>query len=144
MSAYEVSWDHLAALVLAAEQLDVCTPMCPGGEPSVSVVDGTRRAAVLRALMLQNRVSVAYRYREASPALDDLPEVRGAVPLDTVRSVVSVLNWVRCYEYQSCESPDWTATFAHRFCETLRRALVGRLVTLHRVPWDYEGPALTG
>jgi hypothetical protein len=67
-------------------------------------------------------------------AVDDLPEMRGAVSLDMVRDV---LNWVRCYEYQSCESPDWTATFAHQFCEALRRALVGRLVTLHRVPWDY-------
>jgi hypothetical protein len=140
MSAYEVSWDHLAALVLTAEQLDVCTPMCPGYGHDV---DESSRSAVLRALMHQNGLSVAYRYREVAPPLDDVPEIRGAVPLDTVRDVVSVLNWVRCYEYQSCESPDWTATFAHRFCETLRRALVARLVTLHRVPWDYEGPALT-
>ncbi len=94
--------------------------------------------------MLQNRASVAYRYRETVSPLDDVPKIRGAVPLDTVRDVVGALNWVRCYEYQSCESPDWTATFAHHFCEALRRALVGRLVTLHRAPWDYEGPALTG
>lgn len=53
-------------------------------------------------------------------------------------TAVEGLKAVRCYEYQSCECPDWRESEAFRFCEALTSALVSALPGMDEAPWDWS------
>ncbi len=48
---------------------------------------------------------------------------------------VSALKALACYEYQSCETPDWEQTEAYAYCAALRRALIRVLPGYDAAPW---------
>ena len=77
--------------------------------------------AVGAILLAENRRSVDYRYRE-----DEIEEVYTHGP-SRLRHSVEVLKAIDCYEYQSCETPDWAQSEAHQFCQALRGLLIGQL-----------------
>lgn len=85
-------------------------------------------------LMAQNRRSVDYRYAET-----DIEDFYTHAP-STQRSVVELLCAIDCYEYQSCETPDWEDTEAFHFCDALRRALIREFPGWHEAPWGITAP----
>jgi len=49
-----------------------------------------------------------------------------------------VLGALRCYEYQACESEDWSNSYAHALCVAIRNAICA---LISDGEWDYERPA---
>lgn len=87
--------------------------------------------------------SVAYRYDGS-----DLTDLPGRADADYVLSFkhrlmhsvnpVVVLKQISCYEYQSCETPDWEETEAHAFCQALRKHMIGKLPGYEAAPWGWD------
>lgn len=84
----------------------------------------TRKTAgrVGAMLMAENRASVNHRYNE-----EEWEEPYTFRMLRGHADPVVILSALSCYEYQSCEHPEWEASEAHAFCEALRDACIGRL-----------------
>ncbi|MDN5934193.1 MAG: hypothetical protein L0I24_24500 [Pseudonocardia sp.] len=123
MSAFTVNAAHIDAIVNASRAFG-------GGE----LID--QRAADLIGTMLwdENYRSVNYRYTESEPTPDYRAEL-----VDADLSPVAVLKAIDCYEYQSCESPDWGQTRAHAYVTALRNVILGRHSDLAReVPSRYD------
>ena len=122
MSAWIVSQTHIDLLVSALVKMDILdtTPNESG-----------------RRLWRENIASVRYRYKDSN--LDELP---GPIPTpdpetyvfqaitlhcaDTHR--IRILKAINCYEYQSCEYPEWRDSWAWERLEELK-ALV--ILSLH-------------
>jgi hypothetical protein len=47
------------------------------------------------------------------------------------------LKAISCYEYQSCEHPEWKTSQVRQYCEQLRRALIGCLPGYESAPWEW-------
>lgn len=82
-------------------------------------------------LLAENRASVDHRYAEEEW---EQPYEFEAVPGDAIDPVV-VLSLIRCYEYQSCEHPEWEASEAHAFCEALTVHAIAALPGYGDAPW---------
>ncbi|MFH2072616.1 MAG: hypothetical protein ABIJ75_07195 [Actinomycetota bacterium] len=74
-------------------------------------------------LVAANWDSVNYRYDEEG--VEDVYTFR-EVDWHSIRPVV-VLKAIACFEYQSCETPDWPTSEARSFCQSLRMAAIHRL-----------------
>jgi hypothetical protein len=109
MSAWVVSKAHIDALVNAAAQFGV---IASKGEAN----------AAGRLLWAENVRSVNYRYDEES----EPPEYKIQTTEAAFRAA-AVLRVLDCYEYQSCECPDWEKSQAFAWCARLRAAALGRL-----------------
>ena len=51
---------------------------------------------------------------------------------------VVILKTIACYEYQSCEHPEWETSEAKAFCETLRHIVITGLPGYEEAPWGWE------
>mgnify|MGYP001237777529 FL=1 len=91
--------------------------------------------------------SVAYRYPD--DAIGALPGPVG-LTLDEIYGYtftclpgdpdpVVVLSLIACYEYQTCEHPDWHTSEAREFCEALRDRTIRRLPGYDDAPWTADG-----
>jgi len=123
MSAWIVYPDHVSYLVAGALEL----------APDGFLVSGSDRLltphtkdAIGQLLMDENVRSVGYRY--SRDTFDELPgpvDKTGIrdyrhIELDLPFEPIVLLKQLDCYEYQSCECPDWPKTDAHAFCEAVR------------------------
>lgn len=123
MSAFMVPGTHINAMIGAAHHY---------GKLADRFYKQGSNEALARMLIRQNRASVNYRYpdtignREHEPgaAVEDTIEV---TPLHRMPTRIEAWQLVNCYEYQSCETPDWVGCSAERWCADLRRALVESL-----------------
>lgn len=94
-----------------------------------------------RMLLMENVRSVAHRYDETIEEAH--PEILTAVfPASRVMGAkvmhytpVQVLKLISCYEYQSCEHPDWESSEAYAFCQALRAMMISRLPGYDDAPW---------
>lgn len=85
-------------------------------------------------LWAENRRSVDYRYEESE--LEPLylsRHVAGFRP-----TPVEVLKACDCYEYQSCEHPEWPRSEACSFVEALRGKAIHGLAGYGDAPWDWS------
>jgi hypothetical protein len=88
-------------------------------------------------LWAENHRSVSYRYDEAQAT----PEYSYTVPYRARRlDPVQVLKAIRCYEYQTCECPDWDETEAWEFCDSLRHAAIAALPGYDAAKWEITEP----
>lgn len=85
-------------------------------------------------LLAENRRSVDFRYAE-----EELEEVYTHGPSGR-RSVVEIFKAIACYEYQSCETPDWEQSEAFAFCAALRYELGTRLPGYDDAEWVIDTP----
>ena len=143
MSAYEVSLDHIGFLVNLGHVLAVRGVAMSGNYQRLNLDDEHDRAYVANELIAQNRTSVGFRYRDVVVPVIGNPRFR----FSTLRPVnlaqlAQALQWVRCYQYQSCEDPAWNSTFAYHFTERLRHEIDCRIVSCFATSWDYDGEAL--
>jgi hypothetical protein len=52
--------------------------------------------------------------------------------------VVEALKALDCYEYQSCEHPEWEKSEAFEFCRAMRNSLIGCLPGYDAAPWEWD------
>jgi len=141
MSAFIVSTAHINALVNAGYRACVANSLSwyVGAERRTLTSDNLD--AVGAMLMQACVASVDYRYGETN----QIPFYRHTFRLP--RPAVAVLKLIDCYEYQSCERPDWPTSEAHAYCAALRERLIGQLPGYDAAPWAIgdgdEGPAVT-
>lgn len=104
MSAWMVSKAHIDALVNSAVEHGITT---------VAEVHETGRM-----LWRENRRSVNYRYQERGRT----PQYRFTGTEMPLHPVV-ILKLLHCFEYQSCERPDWEKSQAYRWVARLEATL---------------------
>ena len=91
-----------------------------------------------RMLWAENHRSVSYRYHETQTT----PEYEYVHPYHARRiDPVQVLKAIDCYEYQSCECPDWRSSEAWDFCDSLRSAAIAALPGYDAAEWKITDPA---
>jgi hypothetical protein len=95
--------------------------------------------AVGLMLLAQNYASVNYRYDEH----EEEPLYRFQELGCTIDPVV-VFKAIDCYNYQSCESPDWEETEAYAFCQALRSKMIHALPGYDAAPWGIDDPHIFG
>ena len=82
----------------------------------------------------ENRRSVDHRYDEATDREVYRYRHSDRLPSDPV----VLLKALDCYEYQSCEHPEWETSEARAFCEALRSRLIHRLPGYDAAPWGID------
>jgi hypothetical protein len=150
MSAYVVDREHIDALVCLAVRGPGGRPINPcrawHGVRWLPDSDSDWRDAlhaehgnadmIGRMLWAENVRSIHYRYpdtvdRGNLPGPSDFTEAEVFTyvwPFSAPRlTAVQGLGAIDCYEYQSCEHPGWASSEAGRFCDALRRKLIGAL-----------------
>lgn len=164
MSAFEVSDDHIDAMLTAGIELargaysygplrwmtsaeipaDAYQEGEPWGPAAVAWQRENRREltretadAVGAMLRAENRRSVDYRYAESElEPIYTFHALRWG-NVDHVRRLVIVLKAIDCYEYQACEHPEWAVSEAHAFCAALRQLCIARLPGMTDAPgWE--------
>lgn len=105
-------------------------------------------------LWTENVMSVRHRYADVGAALD-LDNAPGPVGL-TVEDVtgytfpvmsaprvdaVGILKALACYEYQTCEHPEWPTSEAKAFCDVLRHYAINALPGYEDAEWEITRPA---
>lgn len=154
MSAFIVHKKHIDFLVTAGLGMErgcVLRWMAPGevsadayqrGEPwgPGAIEETNKRRRELRIdtagqvgamLWAENQRSVDHRYDEDDAEEPYLYE-RYPTHIDPVR----VLAALACYEYQSCEHPEWAQSEAHAFCDAIRKAAIRRLPGYDKAGWE--------
>jgi len=116
MSAFIVPMEHIRAMVNAG--LNIKYGPMRWGNSDLTEANADQVGAMLVA---ENRRSVNYRYSERKK-----PEVY-THRSSSARTPVEILKAISCYEYQSCETPDWKQSEAAAFCEMLRVLMVHQL-----------------
>lgn len=157
MSAYVQSHEHISYLVDAAWHLDISWRWSDEMR-SVPITEWTfadfqaayktarsmDRTDLGRILAVEQRLSVAYRYRESA----DLPGDTNALIFEYEHrpvmahmpdgyDPVNILLAVSGYEYQSCEHPGWHTSEAKAITESIRDFAVSKVTT--KAPRHYWG-----
>lgn len=143
MSAFIVDRYHIDQLVSTAINGPTEAPMAFRrnrfyffqGEDTHHVNDDT--ADTIGAMLwAENHRSVNHRYDET-----DEPESYTYTAPRQRLAIAAALKAIDCYEYQSCEHPEWEASAARTFCAMLRKRLVSCLPGYEDAPWGLTEPA---
>ena len=101
-------------------------------------------AYVTAELIAANRTSVASRYNEQVVPVTDIPTIANPkVAFKNLAQFAQALQWVRCYQYQSCEDPNWNTTFAYYYTQRLIAELQAKVSECFATSWTYDGPTVT-
>lgn len=108
-------------------------------------LDYTNADEIGQMLRDENVRSVLYRYPDCMEG-GDLPGIVGDDPAEPYRfkrlpwefNAVQALKAIDCYEYQSCEHPEWHESEAKRFCDSLRSVLIHSLPGYNEAPWEWD------
>jgi hypothetical protein len=164
MSAFIVSKKHIDALVGAAiaykgRGIQAFRWIAPNpfqsGNSSYDVdcaLDLVNADQVGRMLWKENIRSVCHRYPEKDRAelseafsgyreaaeYADAETYRFRRLLDTLPALPALLKAIDCYEYQSCEHPEWEVSSARAFCQALRKTLIQQLPGYDAAPWGID------
>jgi hypothetical protein len=146
MSAFVVSQNHIDAIVMAAW-------LGPNGcerrtwyAPEFYRPNGDRQQItelnvdeIGRTLWTENIKSVQYRYADHEAFADLSTDKTADYQLDFMktpkRTAAELLSLIHCYEYQSCEHPEWKTSAAKRLCRKLRESLEHYVPGYDEAPW---------
>jgi len=138
VSAWIVSKTHIDAIVTAIAKL------------RAREVDPDDLPKIGQRLWEENHRSFRHRYPKHEvqcPEYTYTPVKWPASPSESgdVRAFACALGAVckllACYEYQSCEHPEWPESLAHEVCQRLRAAVCAMLPGYEQTPWGLEdGP----
>lgn len=148
MSAFIVSHDHIDALLTFAMQRDVSGPVSYYVEETQKRVDITQVNAteVGRILLTENERSVNHRYSDCdAPVGEDAANYEFKPwPFNRPLSPVSILKGCACFDYQACETDDYSGTLAHTIIQAIRHRAIKRLPGYENAyGWEfYRSPAL--
>lgn len=161
MSAFLVSTTHIDAMVTAGLVLGrTYGPLIWfDGDPSeLPAMDHEGYQAMRRELTYStaddvasmlyaaNWRSINYRYPDTIDDPFNAPgPIGAALPMQyTFRKlagtphVPDVLTLISCYEYQTCEFPEWRRSEAFAFCQALRLACCDLISKDSAVQWDLD------
>ena len=128
MSAFMVPKRHIDFLITAGLEFGNSSPL-RWGRSSEELIPETASEFGSR-LWAENRASVNYRYSEDEEA-NPYEYERFPGRIDPVQ----VLKAIACYEYQSCEHPEWEGSDAKIFCDHLRKMAIGQLPKYKEAEW---------
>lgn len=146
MSAYIVDRAHIRFLVEAASRVGAHTRSFfswyyKGERGELRPGDCDRASGLGALLWRENLASVSYRYRgeqeESLPGPGNDGPRNGythALSINTIKPI-DVLKALDCYEYQSCEHPEWNDSEAKAVCTALRHAAISNLPGYDAAPW---------
>ncbi len=131
MSAFILSDAHLSALVRYASRNNLAASVQLHGTPGHSIwrIAG-REDETIQMLKKENAASVAYRYEEA-PDVSPVVYNTGARLLSHIEAIKAA----QCFEYQSCEHPQWHESAARSVCEAITSHAVRHLPGYDAAPW---------
>ena len=145
MSAFVVNKSHINAMLLSA----LSRRHGEGGirwyHNNVHHKLTEENASEVGQILLDECVkSVCYRYDDSG--ITDLPGPINAewlIPfkfkyLQRMPKAMEAISITRCYEYQSCEHPEWEASEAHKFCQALISSKIGELQGYDDAPWEWD------
>jgi hypothetical protein len=121
MSAFTLGADHIDLLVTTAIRM-------AGNGPEYAAVGDALGLDLLR----ENFRSVNYRYSEEEP----VPEYRWTPVAEvqvgelTKEHLLQIIMAVHCYEYQSCEHPEWEDSRAFQIMHTIELWASAQLVAM--------------
>lgn len=140
MSCFVLPDEHIGFLVDLGITLEITVVLTPQGYRRLALHTAVGRGVVGSELMFTNRASVSARYAEPSSSCFGAACSGSGrkVALDELADVVQALQWVRCYEYQSDNAPDWILTFAYSYAATLRADLESRIIGYFATTWVRE------
>lgn len=128
MSAFILGETHIGAMVATWLRLDK-SPYWDGRR-----VRSDDFAALCAVLAAENARSVNYRYQTHDP--QEASVVTRPWDQYADLSPVALLKACDCYEYQTCETPDWRDTPAMDLCDRIRSAAVRALPGYEDADWD--------
>lgn len=142
MSAFVVNKRHIDAIITAGLTHNPSRDLSWDFDENRQELTRETANRVGAMLWAENIASVRYRYADA--------DVSGMVPADSESyvwatvgqvSVVQVLKFIDCLEYQSCEHPEWNDSEAKVFCNALRNSLIFHLPGYKEADWEWTTPA---
>lgn len=163
MSAYLVTPEHIGVLAQYAAQAPNPVSVPHGSEREME----TRVETFARLLGQANIDSVEHRYPDTAEngagvefgGVDSntdyllrcrmearrLLDRRGHLFADRLMRAVMILKMCDCYEYQSCETPEWYGQPAHKnparaVLEAIRSRAINSLPGYEDAPWGYQNP----
>lgn len=152
MSAFVVSKEHIDALVSTAVFGPKGSRRLGGGwhapyDPDTGEMLTEQDAdRIGTELWSENVRSVAYRYpqdgngeRPGPCSFRDEHAFGYIFPMTTrPLGAIAALKAIRCLEYQSCEHPDWEASWAKRFLDSLTDWLTPEIPGYEEADWEVE------
>jgi hypothetical protein len=98
--------------------------------------------------MLQDECIASVRYRYNGESLDSLPGTideawRRGEPYEYTdpgyrMTIAEAFKLISCYEYQSCEHPEWGDSQAKRVCDALKDRLGMKVPGWNAAPWGWS------
>ncbi len=130
MSAFLVSDLHINVLVAWARREQL----------SWNTREGLTYEDVAQELRSENERSYNYRYQEDGHQPVKYESV--ALPMDV--PAAAIIKMCDCYEYQSCEHPEWKESRARAIVGSIRQAAVCKLPGYREAPWGLDDLAELG
>ena len=144
VSCFVLSNDHIGFLVNLGQALGIQGVCINDSYRPLALYDEHDRRYATIELLTANRTSVASRYNEHVDPLIEVPIVCSSfVALSTLAQIAQAMQWVRCYQYQSCDDQRWNTTFAFYYSERLLADLQSKFIACFTTTWTYDGPSLT-
>jgi len=136
MSAFVLSAKHLNTLItyanVHADHMAWCVQ--PSGR-ELCWADCDHLQAAADILRAENERSVNYRYREQMPTSTvtfRFVDTRAMPP------AVSIVKACNCYDYQTCETPDYYGTDAARIVDAIRHTAIAQLPGYEKADWAID------
>ena len=131
MSAFIIGNEHITAM------LQITAPQYPGDGSSyyyngAAFPFGGHSTEIGQKLVDENYRSVNYRYDE-----DSQPHEFKYTPRRSF-TPVEIVKLCDCYNYQTCETPDYKHTEAWAIVNALRERAIHRLAGYDDAPWGFE------
>lgn len=125
MSAFHVGHAHIDALLNFASGHDPVTVYFPDeGRLTFSTDNATD---IGKTLLLENERSLEYRYPgETDHGDETAANYKFRLSIKT-HSALVILKACDCFDYQSCETPDYGSSKAHRMIEAIRHRAIRSL-----------------
>ena len=136
MSAFQVSDKHIRALVTGAQDIGIFMRTDDGWD-RIAPLGRIDPDDVAEMLTAENAASVGFRYSHDKEMVGFSAEaIRTRPAFARVQvSLVQLLKAIDCYEYQSCEHEGWGESPAREFCDSLRKAAIGKLPGYRDAEW---------
>lgn len=145
MSAFMVSHAHIDALLTFADNKRMKDQL--GWH--VSKVDQLDWTDIGRVLLAENERSVCQRYPDCVPG--NLPGMIGeeaityrfktwqpAFRMQHTQLCIWIIKACNCFDYQACETDDYSASIAHGIIEAIRGKAVRCLPGYDDAPWSID------
>jgi hypothetical protein len=156
VSAFIVSATHVDVLLSVALHgpHDAAVPRANWSPPYLDQA-GIRLSAATcsplgAALLAENIASVAHRYPDCArhelpgPWPTPIPDQYEFTDFGACMNIAEACSAIDCFEYQSCEHPEWEASCARTFCQQFRGALTTCLPGRGQAPWEWTPEVLAG